>query len=246
MRDLKAIFNHSTKAYFKNWKLISFFAIPLLLSLLIPFFSPMPSYQAFGATFLRTGSIPEMTSFEIGVVIVSFLASVFLLSFALVSINLVIKSQRTITNIKTEIVEGIEKYAFKLFAILTLAWVLCLAVSLVSYEYGVEKTVGPLFSFIVYTALFYLAPAIVIDELGGARAVNASISMLKKRPALFAVWLVLLFILLAIPTVIFLAVLPHNIAEFLMLVLNSLLIMPFFVVLQTQMYLTKYTILDKF
>ncbi len=245
MRELQAVFKHSKSAYFKNWKLISFFSIPLLLSLLIPLFSPMPTFQAFGATFLRTGSIPEMTYFEWGVVIISFLASMFLVSFALVAINLVIKSQRTLTNIKSEVVDGIEKYSLKLFALYVFAWVLSLAVSLLSYEYGLEKVIGPLFAFVVYTALFYVSPAIVIDEIGGVRAIKASVDMLFKKPKFFAAWFALAFLALAIPTQAFLLVMPHNIAEYLVLALNSLFLLPFLVVLQTQMYLTKYTILDK-
>lgn len=245
MGELQSVFKHSKNAYFKNWKLISFFSVPFLLSLLIPLFSPMPTFQAFGATFLRTGSIPEMTSFEWGVIIISFLASMFLISFALVAINLVIKSQRTLTNIKSEVIDGIEKYSLKLFAAYVFAWVLCLAASLLSYEYGLEKIIGPLFSFTVYAVLFYIPPAIVIDETSGVKAIKASVDMLAKKPLFFVSWILLTFFALAIPTQIFLLVLPHNAAEYLVLVLNSLFLLPFLVVLQTQMYLTKYTILDK-
>ena len=42
----------------------------------------------------------------------------------------------------------------------------------------------------------------------------------------------------------FLNILPHKIGSLAALVVNSLVLMPFLIVLQTQIYLSKYTILD--
>ncbi|HQT44552.1 MAG TPA: hypothetical protein PLO51_01115, partial [Candidatus Micrarchaeota archaeon] len=84
------VLKYSVSAYFKNITLISFFSIPMLFALLIPLFIQTPVYLALGGVFLRTGSIPDITSWDIGIMVFSFLVSLFLISFAMVDINLVI------------------------------------------------------------------------------------------------------------------------------------------------------------
>ena len=239
------VIGHSIEAFKRNLKLVLFFSVPFLLAFAIPLLSPMPTYVSIGATFLRTGSMfTDMTYFDVGLILVSSLASLFLISFATVSINLVIKSQRTLTNIRTEVVEGIEKYTTTIFLLYTIALVLSLAVLLTSYEYGAQELVTPLFSFLISLPLFYVPAAIVIDELKPTDAMRNSLYMIKNKFGLFILWLVLGFILLSAVDLV-LIILTNYIAwsRYVVLVLNSMVIMPFLVIMQTQIYLTKYTIL---
>jgi hypothetical protein len=223
---------------------VLFFSVPFLLAFAIPLLSPMPTYVSIGATFLRTGSMfVDLTYFDIGLIFVSSLASLFLISFATVSINLVIKSQRTLTNIRTEVIEGIEKYTTTIFLLYTLSTVLSLIVLLVSYEYGMEGLTTPLFSFFV-SLLFYVPAAIVIDELRPTEAMKMSLYMIKNKFALFILWLAVGFVMLSVLDIVLIAlsdVIPWG--RYIVLVLNSLIVMPFLIILQTQIYLTKYTIL---
>jgi hypothetical protein len=55
---------------------------------------------------------------------------------------------------------------------------------------------------------------------------------------------VISFVLLAVLDAIALALFPHKVGSLVVLLLNSLLLMPFLIVLQTQIYMSKYTILD--
>ena len=239
------VLDYSIEAFKKNAKLVLFFSVPFLLAFAIPLLSPMPTYVSIGATFLRTGSMfIDLTYFDIGLIFVSSLASLFLISFATVSINLVIKSQRTLTNIRTEVIEGIEKYTTTIFLLYTLFIVLSLIVLLVSYEYGMEGLTTPLFSFFVSLLLFYVPAAIVIDELRPTEAMKMSLYMIKNKFVLFILWLAVGFVMLSVLDTILIAlsdVIPWG--RYIVLVLNSMVVMPFLIILQTQIYLTKYTIL---
>lgn len=236
---------HSIEAFLKNAKLVVFFSVPFLLAFAIPLLSPMPTYISIGATFLRTGSMfIDLTYFDIGLILISSLVSLFLISFAIVSINLLIKSQRTMTNIRTEVIEGIEKYTMTVFLLYTTALLLSLAVLLLFHEYQLDDLATPLFSFFLSLPLFYAPAAIVIDELKPFESMKMSLFMIRRKFLLFVIWLLIGFVLLSVLDEIFILLNPFFIfGRYIVLVLNSLLVMPFLVILQTQSYLTKYTIL---
>jgi len=253
------VIDYSIDAFKKNFRIVLFFSIPFLLAFAIPLLSPMPTYVSIGATFLRTGSMfVDLTYFDIALIFLSSLASLFLISFATVAINLVIKSQRTLTNIRTEVIEGIEKYTITIFLLYTLFLIFSLIVLLISYEYGVEGLATPLFSFFLSLMLFYVPAGIVIDELKPTEAIRMSLFMIKNKFALFLLWLVIGFLLLTAVDIVFIVLsgaisglisdpgeryIVLAVGRYVVLVINSLLIMPFLIILQTQMYLTKYTIL---
>ena len=132
------ILSYSFKAYRGNIKLISFFSIPALIAFLIPLQVNTPVFSAMGGSFLRTGSIPDMTAAELGIVIVALLACLYLVSFAIVNINIVIKSQRTGNSIKNEVVKGITGYTLNVFLLFLLGTIALLIVQLLTFEMGVQ------------------------------------------------------------------------------------------------------------
>ncbi len=251
------VIQHSIEAFGKNAKLVLFFSVPFLLAFAIPLLSPMPTYVSLGATFLRTGSMfIDLTYFDVGLIFISSLASLFLISFAIVSINIIIKSQRTMTNVRTEVIEGIEKYTMTIFLLYTITLVLSLAVLLLFHEYQLDDLATPLFSFVVSLPLFYAPAAVVIDELRPLEAMKMSLYMIRKKFLLFVLWLIVGFLLLSVIDEFFIVIMPlvdellplstpylWTWGAYVALVLNSMLVMPFLVILQTQSYLTKYTIL---
>lgn len=239
------VLRYAVESYLKNVKAVSFFSVPFLLAFLIPMLAPMPTYVAFGGTFLRTGSMyVDLTGFDVAVIVVSFLVSLFLVSFAIVAINLLIKSQRTFTNIKTEILQGIEKYTLSVFWLYLTAWILSFVVNLIGYEYGMNTWLTPLFSIIISLPLFYAPTAIVIDEQRPYLAMKSSLSVVFRQLPYFLLIILIGVAALSLADVLFIAlrgIVPY--ARYLVLVVNALLILPFLVMLQVQVYLTKYTIL---
>ena len=238
------ILSYSFKAYRENIKLISFFSIPSLIAFLIPTVVNTPVFSALGGSFLRTGSIPDMTGADLGVVIFGVLVSLYLVSFAIVNINLVIKSQRTGTNIKKEVLKGITGYTLNVFSLFLLGTIALLIIQLVTFELGAQRWLAPLLSLIVWVPLFYAPAGLVIDDLRPYRAAQKSVSMIISKLPYFLLWLVIAFVLLALFDAAALALLPHKVGSLVVLLLNSLLLMPFLIVLQTQIYMSKYTILD--
>jgi len=238
------ILSYSFKAYRENIKLISFFSIPSLIALLIPTVVNTPVFSALGGSFLRTGSIPDMTGADLGVVICGVLISLYLVSFAIVNINLVIKSQRTSTNIKKEVIKGITGYTLNVFSLFLMGTIALLIIQLVTFEMGAQKWLAPALSLIVWLPLFYAPAALVIDDMRPYRAAQKSVAMVISKLPYFLLWAVIAFVLLAVFDFAALALLPHKVGSLAVLLLNSLLLMPFLIVLQTQIYMSKYTILD--
>lgn len=238
------ILSYSFKAYSQNIRLISFFSLPALIALLVPLLVNTPVFAALGGSFLRTGSIPDMTGAELGIVIVALLASLYLISFAMVNINLVIKSQRSGTSIKNEVIKGITGYTLNVFLLFLLGTIALLIIQLLTFELGAQSWLSPLLSLLVWLPLFYAPAALVIDDMRPFRAAEKSFRMVFSKLPYFLLWLAISFVLLSLLDVIFLSLLAHKLGSLAVLVINSLVLMPFLIVLQTEIYLSKYTILD--
>ncbi len=238
------ILKHTFKAYKKNLKLISFFSIPALVAFLIPVLVNTPVFGALGGTFLRTGSIPDLTAPEFGVILVGVLASLYLISFAMVNINIVIKSQRTGTSIKKEVIKGVTGYTLNVFLLFLLGSIALLIIQLLTFELGVQAWLAPALSLIIWLPLFYAPAGLVIDELRPFRAAQRSFGMIFSKLNYFVIWLAIAFVLLSLMDGILLWLLPHKFGSLAVLLINSMVLMPFLIVLQTQIYLSKYSILD--
>jgi len=235
----------AANAYIRNWRIVSFFSIPFFLAFLIQILVPTPTYVAMGATFLRTGSMyVDLTTFDLALIVASFLISLLLVSFAVVAINLVIKSQRTFTNIRKEVMDGLEKYVVNVFWLYLSAWALMLIVNLIGYEFELNSWLMPAFGLLISLPLFYAPTAMVIDEYRPVVAMRASLGMIKRQPLMFLTWLIIGIAALTLLDVIFIALagfIPY--ARYFVLIANSFFVLPFLIMLQVQIYLTKYTIL---
>ena len=237
------ILRYSVDSYLRNLKLILFFSIPLLIAFLIPIYVQMPSFLALGGIYLRTGSIPDMTYVDAGIMILSFMVSLFLISFAIVDINLIVKSERTTLKIRKEVIDGIGKYTVHVFWIFLTVELVLLIIQLIALEYGIQEIASPILSFIVFLPVFYAPAALVIDDLRPWRALEKSVSMIFSKFFYFMIWLLIGFVLLSFFDLVLLSLFPTGVGSLLMLAVNSIFILPYLVVLQTQMYMTKYTIL---
>ena len=184
------VLKDTANAYLTNIKMVSFFSLPFLLAVLIPLLAPTPTYVALGGTFLRTGSMyVDLTGLDVAVIVLSFLVSLFLVSFAIVAINLLIKSQRTFTNIRTEVLEGIEKYTLTVFWLYLTAFIIGLIAILIGYEYGISTWFSPLVALLLSLPLFYAPTAIVIDEQRPLVAMRTSLFMIMRRMEMFLLWI---------------------------------------------------------
>jgi hypothetical protein len=236
----------SLESYAKNIKIISFCAIPFLVS--FPVALMLPNYAALGAIFLRMDSIRwDLALPDILVTLGLPLVSMLLFSFALVAINMAITKQRTLTRVTFYEFEKIEHKTFELFEICFLAFAATIFVNLYLYGYGLHATIGALASALAAVAMLFVPQAIVIDGLGGANAVKKSIRTLGRTLPHTIMFLMFSAFLIALNDAVFIQLSASPavflFARYATVAINALVILPVLEVLKVQIYLEKYTLL---
>lgn len=231
------------KSYEQNANLLVLFAIPALVAFVVPALVGTPAYNALGGIYLRTGSIPDLSAFDFGVMGIALLFSLFLMSFAIVNMNIVVKSQRTNTSIKTEVIKGVTTYSVNVFWIFLVAQMLLLIVQLLTFGMPSQTIIAPVLSLAIMAPVLFAPAALVIDGLRPYRALERSVQTVFSKIHYVALWVLLSFAILSVVDGIALAVLPQGIGSWVAVVANALFLMPFLVVMLAQIYISKYTII---
>lgn len=241
------VLSYAASFYVKNLKLILLFSLSFIIALSIPIFASFPTFKDLGGIFVRTASIIQfnnLNAVSVSVIAVSVLLSSLFLSFAIVSINVLVKHDRTYTKIKQEVLSGLEKYTGKVFLILLAFTSILLVINIVSSSYGL--LLGGVMTSIaglILTPFFFYAPSsIVIDENKTTRAIKASLKFFFKRFEYFLLWIALAIVLITFFDFIFIAI-GGQFSMYIMLIFSSLFVMPFLVVLQSEFYMKKFALL---
>lgn len=237
--DFTRVFEHALEFYSKRINMIIFFSIPFFLAFLIPLLVPGPTYMSLGGVFIRGGSIPTMQWSDWVIAIAAYAISLFIIADSMVNINLLIKSKRTLTNTSTEVINAMEKYAIKVFLISIILSLIIYAVFLILYDNPMQNFLYPLVSLFISLIFFFSVPAVVIDERDTLHALFASTAVVVRKPFFVLSWIVVAIVLFVIAGLLAYA-LPSSITQYLLMLLNSIIILPFLLVLTTQMYMEKY------
>ncbi len=238
--ELSRVFKYATDFYLKRLKLIIIFSIPFILASLLMFIVAAPTYMALGSVFLRTGSIPELSILDLVLAGIAYVLAVFIISDTIVNVNIVVRSKRTLTSIKTEVIKALEKYATRIFYIYTLMLLLLFVVQLLLYENPLQPWLYPLFAFILSFLLFFVPPAVVIDNSDTPTAIRRSVQMAIKNPSAIFIWTLVGLVSLSVVELIAHLVFPSPFSGYFILLVNSLVVLPYLILLQTQMYMEKY------
>lgn len=239
----------SFETYSSNLKLILLFSIPFLIAFLIPRFAPIPSYISVGAIFLRTASIfINLNAVGVAVIVVAIFFSLLFISFAFVAISLIVKARRTHVGTQKRVMQGIEKYTGRVFLVFLAYTFVLLLSSIIGYYLGHEAALTAIVGFIGFIFIFYAPTAIVIDNKRIGRAVIDSAKLMSSAPQYFLIWLALIVVVIAFLDGIFIAALGSSAAgivasRYILLVLNSLFVLPYFVILQAEAYMKKFPLL---
>jgi len=247
MKRIAGIFNKTFEAYGRNFKTISFFSIPFLISFPVALF--LSNYAAMGSIFMRLDSIKwDMTPLDLGIVIILPIVSMLLFSFALVAINMIITSQRSMNKIAFYEMEKIEQRTYHLFEVFLAAFALTFIADVVLYQYGLHQTVGALVAALVALAILFVPQAIVVDGFKGWTAIRKSVSTVIHRFSYVVLFLAVSAVLILLNDLIFLNISADQAifayGRYAAIVINALVLMPFLEVFKVQVYLSKYTILD--
>ncbi len=231
---------YASDFYLKRLGIILVFSVPFVFAFLIPVLVPAPTYIALGGVFLRTGSLPELSILDIMITAIAYALSLFVIADTVVNINLIVRSKRTLTTIKQEVLAAMGTYATRIFYVYTLLLLLLFIVQLLAYENPLQSWIFPLFAFVVSFLLFFVPPAVVIDHSNTAEAIRHSVRMALKKPYMVFMWILSSFLALSVVKVVADVIFPNPFSGYFVLLVNSLVLLPFLTVLQTQMYMEKY------
>ncbi len=243
------IMKYTMQMYFKNFGLIILASIPGLFGLMIPLFVGMPSYIALGGVYLRTDNIVDLDNVAAIVMIVSVLISVYLMSFAVVAINMVIKRQRTMKRLSVDNLKSIAHWTNSVFVAYIIAMILFLLIQIYTYDNPARGIIVPLANITIGFAMLFFPTAMVIDEVRSFIAMQRSVKMIISKPIVILQWMVVALLLLSLVDLIFLTIvdvfsfIPRIVGQWAVMIFNSLVILPYMIVLLAQIYINKYTIL---
>ncbi len=234
----------SFETYLANLKLVLLFSIPFIISLAIPIFASVPTYISAGGIFLRTASLfVSVGPVSIAVIIISIFLSLLFLSFAFVAISIIVKSKRTYTKSPKHVIDGIEKYTGRVFVILLLYALAIVIANVVGYALGIEAQLTALVAFFGSILIFYAPTAVVVDDRKVIRAVVDSVRLVRSMPGYFLMWLVIALVAISLLDVITIGIAGTIASRYILLLVNSLILLPYFVVFQTEAYMKKFPLL---
>ncbi|OIO26627.1 hypothetical protein AUJ14_01470 [Candidatus Micrarchaeota archaeon CG1_02_55_22] len=235
-------------AFSQNSRWVVLFSLPFLIS--FPLALLLPNYGALGGIFLRLGSLGlDAGVFELGVMLAAIIIAILFFSFAVASINAIVKAQKTFSKLKFSDFERTEGATLRIFGVYLIAFLAVFAFQLVLFQShafsdGVRNAVNAAFALAVALLVLFAPQAIVLDNRGVESSVAYSAKVLVRKPGFVISFLALSVFLVIVNAVLFLAldsVLPF--APVFGIIVNALLIMPFLELLKVQIYLSKYSLL---
>jgi hypothetical protein len=111
---------------------------------------------------------------------------------------------------------------------------------LLTYDNLIQSWIYPLFSLLLSGLLFFVPPAVVIDNSDTPSAIRRSVWMFSKNWHFVLVWAATSLALISIVKLFADLVFASPFSNYFVLLINCLFILPFLTILQTQMYMEKY------
>ncbi|MDE1851208.1 MAG: hypothetical protein KGH69_00780 [Candidatus Micrarchaeota archaeon] len=238
------IVSDSFELYKKNLKLVLFFSIPFIIAFAIPLLAPFPTYVSIGAIFLRSASIfVNMNPISLAVIAISTFFSLLFLSFAFVAISLIVKSEKTHVKIGIRVINDIERHIGSVFIVLLGYTIFLMAVNILSYYAGLEGVATPLLGFVAFLLIFYAPSAIVVDNKHAFRAIWDSAKLVIREPQYFLIWLLLITLVGSVLDLLTIGIFGTFWSRYVMLVLNSVFVLPYFVIFMAEAYMRRFKLL---
>lgn len=240
---MAGVLSSTAETYTSNLRLVMLFSIPFVIAFLIPLLASLPTYVSIGGIFLREASIFINLNFvRLAVIIFAFFFSLLFLSFAFVAISLIVKSRRTHLKISKRVLLDIERYIGRVFLVLLIYAVILYAANILGYLLGMSVLLTAIVGFFGFAVIFYAPSAIVIDDKKAVRAIKDSYRLVVAEPRYFILWFVMMIIAISVLDSIVIAV-SGGFSGYVMLALNSLFVLPYFVIFQAEAYMKRFPIL---
>ncbi len=241
----------SWETYREHIGLVLLFSIPFIIAFLIPLLAPLPTYISSGGIFLRSASVfLNLSAFGLGVIIISLFLALLFLSFAFVAINLIVKAKRTHTKVSGSVIRDLEKYTGRVFVILLIYAAVLIAVEISSYFVGLQGIATPVVGFFLFIAMFYAPAAVVLENKRVLAAIRQSARLVAREPQYFLLWAVAIVAVVSVLDFVLIGLTGAlmgpagtTFSSYALLVVNSLFVLPYFVIYQAEAYMRRFSLL---
>ncbi|MFA4946637.1 MAG: hypothetical protein WC607_03830 [Candidatus Micrarchaeia archaeon] len=245
--SLQRLVVNSVNAYASNFKLISLFSIPFLVS--FPLALLLPNFIAVSGVFLRFDSIIyDLTVESAAMITAALLVSLALFSFAISAVNVIVRHQRTLNRVTSIDFEVIEKSTYKLFFVFLTVFILTLFANFALLEYAAPSFhwLATLFTLIVSFAVLFAPQAIILEEVPLFEALKRGAAVMYTRFQYVVFYVCLASILLLSNAYLFL-VLQNSFgwAVYAGVAVNAMILTPFLEVMKAQIFLYKYPLIGR-
>jgi hypothetical protein len=220
---------------------IVYFGIIFMLAFIIPMLAGVPTYITFGSIYLRFNSLPELTPWFITVIGIGVAIATYLVSFSVVNINSIVKSERTMLNIPTEMVKSIGTYSLRLFWVYIILLLLLWIGQVLFQPTNYASLAIPIYNFVMMLMFLFVPSAIVMEEMSVANAIKRSIEFIRRFPIHTLFYLGVITILITVADAVLLLI-PFY-PQYLVMITNVLFILPFTIILAAHMFISKYSII---
>ncbi len=238
------ILTDTYETFMANIRLVLIFSIPFIIAFLIPLLAPLPTYVSMGGIFLRSASIfSNLGFYSMAIILLAFFFSLLFISFAFVAISLIVKSRKTKMKIGQRAIREIEKYTGRVFILFIIYAAILTIANVVGYYLGIETFLTGIVGFFGFIPFFYAPSAVVVDDQKILRSMKNSVKLVAKSPQYFLLWLVLITMSLSIVSLIFMFIAGPFFSQYIILILSSLIILPYFVIFQAEAYMKRFAIL---
>ncbi len=235
--DVEALFSRIAHHYTSHSFLLLVTSLVFFFSFLIPFLIPAPTFLALGAVELRILDLKHLAPTKALFLALAYVFSLFLFSLATTCVYLIIKSKRVLTPIPREVVEGIWRYAWKVFFVYLSAFLLSSII--VSATFGTSfEWLGLFASLLIFIVLFFIPPAVVIDDYSVSRAVLWSAKLAFRFWIYVLTWVVGVALVLMLSEWVLFAVFSPELGKYMVSFVNAFFFLPFFTFLQAEIYLS--------
>ncbi len=236
------ILTDAYETFHENIRLVLIFSIPFIIAFIIPLLAPLPTYISMGGIFLRSTSIfTNLDFYSIAVILLAFFFSLLFISFAFVAISLIVKSRKTRLKIGQRALHNIEKYTGRVFILFIIYAIIITIANIIGYYLNIETFLTGVVGFFGFIPFFYAPSAVVVDEQKILRSMKNSIILVAGSPQYFILWFVLITISISIVSLVFMPL--GIISEYIVLIVSSLIILPYFVIFQAEAYMKRFAIL---
>ena len=243
---MPGIIEKTSEVYKEKISLVLLFSIPFLIAFSIPLFAPLPTYMSAGAIFLRSASIfvnGNISILGLSVITISTIFSLLFLSFAFALISILVKSKRTHSSVGLRVFKNIESYISSVFTIFLIYTLILVAVNMLGYSFGASSLLTAIVGFFLFALLFYAPSAVVVDDKKVWRAIKDSARLVLHEPQYFLLGMVLITISVSVIDALSIALFGTGLSEYVTLILNSLFIVPYFVIFQAEAYMERFKLL---